>query len=69
MANTRNKGSEAYINKLNYIQEYNKKYATKRVVNFNKNVQEDLDILEFIENKRPFSSYVKALILKDMKGE
>ena len=28
--------------------------------------EEDMEILNFLETKRPFSSYVKSLILKDM---
>ena len=66
MSNTKNKESMAYKNKLKYTREYNKKNNITRLVSFNKNVQADLEILEFIETKRPFSSYVKSLILKDM---
>ena len=63
MSNTKNKESMAYKNKLKYTREYNKKNNTTRLVSFNKLVEDDVKILEFIETKRPFSSYVKSLIL------
>lgn len=67
MGNTKNKESMAYKNKLAYTIQYNKEHTTKRIVNFNDTNEIDLSILKFIENRRPFSSYVKSLIIKDMK--
>lgn len=69
MGNVKNKESMAYKNKIAYTLEYNKKHTIKRIVNFNDTNEIDLEILKFIETKRPFSSYVKSLILKDMKSE
>jgi hypothetical protein len=66
MGNTKNKECMAYKNKLAYTLQYNKEHTSKRIVNFNNTNETDLEILEFIESKRPFSSYVKSLILKDM---
>lgn len=66
MANTKNKDCMAYKNKLAYTKEYGKKNFTKRLVTFNLKIDDDQEMLKFIENKRPFSSYVKSLILKDM---
>ena len=67
MANTKNKDSMAYKNKLAYTCEYNKAHVVKRMVNFNKTNEVDMELLNFVESKRPFSSYVKSLIVKDMK--
>lgn len=67
MANTKNKECMAYKNKVAYTIQYNKEHTKKRIVSFNDTVEADLAILKFIESKRPFSSYVKKLILKDMK--
>ena len=66
MANTKNKESLAYRNKLNYIMEYNKKYAIKKLINFNTLNETDQKILEFIKTKKPLTTYVKKLILDDM---
>lgn len=66
MANTKNKECMAYKNKLEYTREYNKKYTTKRMVTFNILNETDKEIMNFVETKRPFSSYVKSLILEDM---
>jgi hypothetical protein len=66
MANTKNKDCTAYKNKVAYTIKYNKEHTTKRIVNFNNTNETDLEILKFIESKRPFSSYVKNLIIKDM---
>ena len=66
MANTKNKESLAYRNKLNYIMEYNKKYAIKKLINFNTLNETDQKILEFIKTKGPLTTYVKKLILEDM---
>ena len=66
MANTKNKESVAYRNKLNYIMEYNKKYAIKKLINFNTLNETDQKILEFIKTKGPLTTYVKKLILEDM---
>lgn len=66
MGNTKNKDSMAYKNKIAYTLQYNKEHTTKRIVNFNDTNKTDNEILKFIENRRPFSSYVKSLILKDM---
>ena len=66
MANTKNKDSLAYKNKLNYIAEYNKKYAHKKLISFNTLNENDQKILEFIKTKRPLSTYIKKLILEDM---
>ena len=67
MGNTKNKECMAYKNKLAYTLQYNKEHTTKRIVNFNDTNETDNEILKFIENRRPFSSYVKSLIIKDMK--
>lgn len=67
MGNTKNKESMAYKNKIAYTLQYNKEHTTKRIVNFNNTNETDNEILKFIENRRPFSSYVKSLIIKDMK--
>ena len=69
MGNVKNKESMAYKNKIAYTLKYNKQHTTKRNVNFNDTNEVDLEILKFIESKRPFSSYVKNLILKDMNSE
>lgn len=66
MGNTKNKESMAYKNKIAYTLQYNKEHTTKRIVNFNDTNETDNEILKFIENRRPFSSYVKSLIIKDM---
>lgn len=66
MGNVKNKDCMAYKNKVAYTIKYNKEHTTKRIVNFNNTMETDVEILKFIESKRPFSSYVKALILKDM---
>ena len=69
MGNTKNKDSMAYKNKLAYTTEYNKQHVVKRFISFNDTNDVDLAILKHIETKRPFSSYVKTLILKDMKEQ
>lgn len=69
MANTKNKDCMAYKNKVAYTMQYNKENTSKRVVMFNKNMETDKAIMEFIESRRPFSSYVKRLILEDMRKE
>ena len=66
MGNTKNKESMAYKNKIAYTLQYNKEHTTKRIVSFNNTNETDNEILKFIENRRPFSSYVKSLIIKDM---
>ena len=66
MGNIKNKDCMAYKNKLAYTLKYNKEHTIKRIANFNKTNEEDMEILNFLETKRPFSSYVKSLILKDM---
>lgn len=66
MGNTKNKESMAYKNKVAYTIQYNKEHTTKRIVSFNDTNETDNEILKFIENRRPFSSYVKSLIIKDM---
>ena len=60
---------EAYQNKLNYINEYNKKNATRKVVWFNNTNERDVTLLEYLKTKRSTSEFLKNLIEKDMKGE
>ena len=69
MANLKNKECMAYKNKLNYIAEYNKKYAVKKLLSFNILNETDLMILEFMKTKSSVSAYVKKLILADMTQE
>lgn len=67
MSNTKNKECMAYKNKLKYSMEYNKENVFKKNIMFNKNNETDNLILEHIEKNKPFNSYVKKLILEDMK--
>lgn len=66
MAQLKNKECTAYKNKLNYIAEYNKKYAVKKLISFNKLNETDLMILEFLKTKKSLSAYFKELVLADM---
>ena len=66
MANLKNKECTAYKNKLNYIAEYNKKYAVKKLISFNKLNETDLMILDYLKTKKSLSAYFKELVLADM---
>ena len=67
MANLKNKDCIAYKNKVKYTIQYNKENTFKKNIIFNKNSETDKIILEHIEKNKPFNSYVKKLILEDMK--
>ncbi|WP_300077700.1 hypothetical protein [uncultured Thomasclavelia sp.] len=46
---------------------YNKNSVVVKIIKFNKS--KDKDILDFIENKKPFMTYIKDLIRKDIENE
>ena len=47
-----------------------KKYNyTTKTLNLNRNNEEDLRILEYLNTKRKVSDYLRELVLKDMKQE
>ena len=69
MANLKNKECMAYKNKLNYIAEYNKKYAVKKLISFNILNETDQKILEFIKTQKSLSAFVKKLILAEMENK
>ena len=47
-----------------------KKYNyTTKTLNLNKNNEEDLRILEYLNTKRKVSDYLRELVLNDMKKE
>ena len=47
-----------------------KKYNyTTKTLNLNKNNEEDLMILEYLNTKRKVSDYLRELVLNDMKKE
>ena len=47
-----------------------KKYNyTTKTLNLNKDNEEDLRILEYLNTKRKVSDYLRELVLKDMKQE
>ena len=47
-----------------------KKYNyTTKTLNLNRNNEEDLRILEYLNTKRKVSDYLRELVLKDMRKE
>ena len=63
MANTKNKNTQAYKNKLIYIREYNKK-SPKVSVQFNYKTESDM--IEWLNGKQK-ATYIKKLIREDMQ--
>lgn len=60
------KRSIGYQNKLEYIRKYNAENCVKKMLQFNKLNKEDMEILEFMENNKPYTTYIKQLIKEDM---
>lgn len=60
-----NKKNGIYKSKLEWDAKYQKEKTTIKAIKFINTT--DKDILEFIENKKPFATYIKKLIRKDMK--
>ena len=51
-----------------YIANYNKEYIRYKSVVFNLKIPEDVDMMKWLEERpQGISSYVKVLIMKDMK--
>lgn len=67
MANTKNKESMAYQNKLKFIRDYNKKNIKKIYLMVNVNTERDL--LEHLEKMPKRATYIKGLIRQDMMKE
>ena len=63
MANTKNKNSKAYKNKMIYIREYNKQ-SPKVSVQFN--IRTEADLIEWLSDKAK-ATYIKELIRKEME--
>jgi hypothetical protein len=63
MANTKNKNTVAYKNKLIYIREYNKK-SPRISIQFN--AKTEADMIEWLNDKSK-ATYIKELIKKDME--
>lgn len=51
--------------KKEYNKTYQKEKTTQRVLQLNYNT--DIDIIDWLEKNRPFATYVKKLIRKDME--
>lgn len=64
MANTKNKETMAYKNKINYIREYNKK---KIKLYMELNPKTESDIIQWLNGRRK-ATYIKQLIREDMKN-
>ena len=67
MANTKNKDCTAYKNKVKYVAEYNKENCIKKNLIFNKNNENDMKILNHLESNKPINTYIKELILREIK--
>lgn len=52
-----------------YVLKYKKANITKVSVEFNKNMQRDMTILEFLRTKPSKQAYIKELIEKDMQNK
>lgn len=64
------KESMAYKNKMEYIKKFNKQHRIQKNIYFNKDNDEDMEILNHIQvNKLAFGTYVKYLIKKDMQKD
>jgi len=64
MANTKNKETMAYKNKISYIKEYNKK---KVKLYMELNPKTESDIIKWLNGRRK-ATYIKQLIREDMKN-
>lgn len=64
MANTKNKETMAYKNKISYIKEYNKK---KVKLYMELNPKTESDIIQWLNGRRK-ATYIKQLIREDMKN-
>lgn len=52
-------------NKKKYDKEYKKKNTVQRVLQLNKNT--DKELIKWLDNHRPFATYIKKLVNDDMK--
>ena len=52
-------------NKKKYDMEYKRKNTKQKILILNKNTESDL--IEWIEDHKPFNTYIKQLIKEDMK--
>ena len=55
--------------KLEYDKDYYAKYIKRKVLNFNKLIPEDAELLKWLESRgdREMSSYIKQLVREDME--
>ena len=65
ITNTKVFGKQAYANKCEYQQEYEK--TNYRRITFKFNVANDLEVIERLEAQDNATDYVRKLILKDIK--
>ena len=54
-------------NKKTYDIQYYHKFITRKLIPVNRNVPEDVEMLEFFDTLPSFTQYVKGLIREDMK--
>lgn len=50
-----------------YLSNYHSKNIIQKKINFNRNNENDMEMLEFIETKENFSKYAKDLIFQDIE--
>ncbi len=55
------------FDKSKYDQQYNKDHLTKKLISFNMDKPDDMEILKFAEGQGNFTAYIKELIRADMK--
>ena len=58
---------KAMKRKIEYDMKYNRENVTMKHVMFNKNVEEDVILLEWLKSKAPVSPYIKGLLRADME--
>ena len=62
------KSDQAKMNKRAYDIDYNMKNITQKRINFNKNNDEDVMLLSWVNRQKNQSQYMKSLIRNDMEG-
>ena len=56
---------EALANKKRYNREYARKNFITKIITFNKNVEEDIEALDWMNSQENGNKYVKRLLLED----
>ena len=57
------------FNKSRYDQEYMRKNVTRKQLACNKQIPEDVELLEWINSKPNATAYIKQLIREDMNSQ